>query len=54
LPGGRYYDEILEDAANAMLAYRCAAIPALPALSGLIPASGGGLQILTVTEVKLA
>ncbi|MGZ5056496.1 MAG: DUF6567 family protein [Methylobacter sp.] len=32
----------------------CAAIPALPALSGLIPASGGGPQILTTTEVKLA
>jgi hypothetical protein len=33
----------------------CAAIPALPALSGLIPASGGGgPQILTTTEIKLA
>jgi len=32
----------------------CAAVPALPALSGLIPTSGGGPQILTATEVKLA
>lgn len=32
----------------------CAAIPALPALSGLVPASRDGPQILTATRVNLS
>lgn len=32
----------------------CAAIPAIPALSGLVPASRDGPQILTATRVNLS